>query len=79
MLNHLRFMSIKNAVSRNSSLKDVWFARKKKKTVLNVAAEPVYKPLTYFPELVYLLSLSNNSIGFKDIKNICLRLSKTLP
>jgi hypothetical protein len=38
MLNHLRFISkilssIKNTVRRNSSLKDVWFARKKKKTV----------------------------------------------
>jgi hypothetical protein len=30
---------MKNAVRRNSSLKDVWFARKKKKTVLNVAAD----------------------------------------
>jgi hypothetical protein len=30
--------SIKNAVGKNSSLKDVWFARKKQKTVLNVAA-----------------------------------------
>jgi hypothetical protein len=44
MLNHLRFISkilssIKNTVRRNSSLKDVWFARKKKKTVLNVAAD----------------------------------------
>jgi hypothetical protein len=34
MLNHLRFISkilssIKNAVKRNSSLKDIWFARKK--------------------------------------------------
>jgi hypothetical protein len=28
----------KNAVGKNSSLKDVWFARKKQKTVLNVAA-----------------------------------------
>jgi hypothetical protein len=44
MLNHLRCISkilssIKNAVRRNSSLKDVWFARKKKKTVLSVAAD----------------------------------------
>jgi hypothetical protein len=44
MLNQLRFTyiknvsSIKNAVGKNSSLKDVWFARKKQKTVLNVAA-----------------------------------------
>jgi hypothetical protein len=30
---------MKNAARRNSSLKDVWFARKKKKTVLNVAAD----------------------------------------
>jgi hypothetical protein len=30
---------MKNAVRRNSSLKDVWLARKKKKTVLNVAAD----------------------------------------
>jgi hypothetical protein len=42
-VNYLRFISknlssIKIAVMRNSSLKDVWFARKKKKTVLNVAA-----------------------------------------
>jgi hypothetical protein len=29
----------KNAVRRNSSSKDVWFARKKQKTVLNVAAD----------------------------------------
>jgi hypothetical protein len=28
----------KNAVGKNSSLKDVWFARKKQKTVLNAAA-----------------------------------------
>jgi hypothetical protein len=44
MLNHLRFISknlspIKNTVRRNSSLEDVWFARKKKKTMLNVAAD----------------------------------------
>jgi hypothetical protein len=31
-------LSIKNAAGKNSSLKDVWFARKKQKTVLNVAA-----------------------------------------
>jgi hypothetical protein len=42
-VNYLRFISknlssIKIAVRRNSSLKDIWFARKKKKTVLNVAA-----------------------------------------
>jgi hypothetical protein len=46
MLSHLRFIpknwsSIKNAVRRNLSLKDVWFARKKDKTVLNVAAKNV--------------------------------------
>jgi hypothetical protein len=28
----------KNAARGNSSLKDVWFTREKKKTVLNVAA-----------------------------------------
>jgi hypothetical protein len=44
MLDHLRFISknlssIKNAVRRNSSLKDVWFARKKKKTVVKVTAD----------------------------------------
>jgi hypothetical protein len=44
MLNQLRLISknrssIKNAVRRNSSLKDVWFARKKKKTVLNLVAD----------------------------------------
>jgi hypothetical protein len=43
MLNHSRFTSkilssIKNAARRNSSLKDVWFARKKK-TVSIVAAD----------------------------------------
>jgi hypothetical protein len=42
MLNQLRFKKLivnKNAVGKNSSLKDVWFARKKQKTVLNVAAD----------------------------------------
>jgi hypothetical protein len=44
MSNPLRFISknlssIKNAIKRNSSLKDVCFARKKKKTVSNVAAD----------------------------------------
>jgi hypothetical protein len=29
----------KNAVRRNASLKDVWFARKRQKTVLTVAAD----------------------------------------
>jgi hypothetical protein len=28
----------KKAVGKNSSVKDVWFARKEQKTVLNVAA-----------------------------------------
>jgi hypothetical protein len=30
---------MKNPVGRNSSSKDVWFARKKQKTVLNVSAD----------------------------------------
>jgi hypothetical protein len=30
---------MKNDVGKNSSLKDIWFARKKKKTVLNLAAD----------------------------------------
>jgi hypothetical protein len=44
MFHHLKFISknvssIENDVRRNPSLKDVWFARNKKKTVVNVAAD----------------------------------------
>jgi hypothetical protein len=49
------------------------------KIINHTNKETVYKPLTVDPEILYLLSLLNSSIGFKDIKNICLRLFNTLP